>query len=263
MYTRPKIKKFYIESAGKKIYVQIEIPKNAKLPAPAIIVAHGLRSFYKGFLDKFAKKFRDAGYISVKVHFIGTGKSEGIFEEKNFTTISHNLTDTIDFLATRPEIKGIGVMGRSDGATLTAIMGPNKHVNAYVLLCPSLYLEDAIKVFVDTAEIKDGFFYHKSFKRAHTKGPGRLPLSYIVDQKKFEKPLRNNIPKMKNVALFQSAKDEAVIPGLIEFEYYKKHLPEPKWVKKYEGGQNHSFKGVRKEVIKDSLLWFQKTLPLK
>src|SRR3990167_4172225 len=56
-----KTKKVFIKSGKDDIYIEFGYPK--RVPAPAIIIAHGLRSYYAGFLNIFAKSLREAGYI--------------------------------------------------------------------------------------------------------------------------------------------------------------------------------------------------------
>ncbi len=255
-----KIEKIFIKSAGKKVFVQFEYP-NGKLPRPAVVVAHGLRSYYTGFLNMFGKAFREAGYIVVKFHFLGTGKSEGKFEQKTTAAMLQNYKDVIAFVKSKKDVKGIGVMARSNGGDLAIIAGPLSEIKAYAFLAPAVFYSANMGKFTKNAEVKDGFFYHKSFKRKHTNGEGRLPLTFVEELKKFDKIILENIPKMKNVAFFQSEQDEAVPVAEGHFDYFKKHLPEPREIHYYKGG-NHSFKGFKRVVVADALRWFNKKLPV-
>ncbi len=259
--TRQKVRKIFIESLGKKVFVQIEYPD--KTPAPAIVVAHGLRSYYTGFLNIFAKKLRDQGYISVKFHFIGTGKSEGMFEEKSTATMVQNFKDLIAFLKTVPEITDIGIMGRSNSGSLSALVGPIDRVKSYVVLGSPAFYSHNMSKFLEGAQMQGNYFYHPSFKRKHTKGEGRLPLSFLDEIKTFDTRLLEGIKKLKNVAFFQSKIDEAVPVEEGHFDYWRENLPKPNWAKIFEKGKNHSFKGCKAEVYKDAIAWFQKTLPIK
>ncbi|MDD5050172.1 MAG: alpha/beta hydrolase [Candidatus Pacebacteria bacterium] len=259
---KSKIKKYFVESAGKKVFVQVEYP--SKVPAPAIIVGHGLRSYYTGFLNIFAKKLRDEGYISVKFHFIGTGKSEGLFEEKSTATMVQNFKDVIAYLKTLPEITDIGVMGRSNAGSLAALAGPIERVKSYVLLGSPAFYSLNMKKFLEMADTTKGeYFYHSSFKRKHTKGEGRLPLSFLEEIGTFDKRLLEGIKKLKNVCLLQSKVDEAVPVEEGHFDYWKENLPKPNWTKIMEKGKNHSFKGCKAEVYQDAITWFRKTLPIR
>jgi len=258
--TRARTKDFYIKSAGKKIYVQFTYPK--KLPAPAIIVAHGLRSYYPGFLDMFAKAFVRQGYIAVKFHFVGTGKSDGKFEDKSTAVMLKNFEDVLDFAAEQEDVSGIGVMGRSNAGSLCFVHGPDPRIKAYVLLAPGAYYSHEMKKFIATAKKQGNYFVHKSFKRPHTKGPGRLPFSFISELKKFDKPLQKNGAKLKRVMYLQSLHDEASPLSEGHFDYWKKHLPEPREMRLIDA-TNHSFGRKKREVISHGVRWFKKYLPVK
>lgn len=258
-----KIEKLFIKSVGKNIFVQVEYPKGFKenKPRPAVIISHGLRSYYTGFLNMWANSLKTAGYIVVKFHFLGTGKSDGNFEDKTTKAMFQNYLDVVGYIKKMSEVRGIGVMARSNGGDLAIIAGPLSEIKAYAFLAPAVYFSANMAKFTKSAKIKDGFFYHKSFKRKHINGPGRLPLSFIDELKKFDKIIIKNIPRMKNVAFFQSEKDEAVPVAEGHFGYFKKYLPEPREIHYYKNG-NHSFKGFKRKVIADGLKWFKKKLPV-
>lgn len=255
----PRKKSYFIPSAGKQVYVELGFPK--KVPAPAVIVAHGLRSYYPGFLDMFAKAFREAGYISVKFHYLGTGKSSGKFEGKSTKAMLQNYNDVLRFLEKIPQVKGIGVMARSNSGSLATIHGPDKAVKAYIFLAAPAYYSKCMGHYLDDVRIAGKFFYHKSFKRAHTKGAGRLPLSFIAEVKRYDKVLLRNASKMKPVIFFQSTGDEAVQVTEGHYDFWKKNLPNPKKIVLIEGG-NHSYKGHKRFVINQGIKWLKKYLPI-
>ena len=253
-------KKYFIKSGKNQIYVRIDFPK--KLPTPGVIIAHGLRSYYPGFLNMFAKAFRDNGHATIVFHFVGTGKSSGKFEDKTTTAMLQNWSDVIKFLKSVPELKTLGVVGRSNAGALAALYGPDPKVKAYAFLAPPGYYSMEMGKFIAEAKIKGKFFYHKSFKRPHTKGAGRLPLSYMSDLKRYDKPLLSGIKKMKPSILVWSTKDEASPMSEGHFDYWKDHLPQPKKILIIHGG-NHSFKGFKQLVVNETVKWFKKNLPLE
>ncbi|MDO8667684.1 MAG: alpha/beta hydrolase [bacterium] len=253
------IKKYFIPSDKNKIYLELNYPKNIKLPASAVVIAHGLRSYYPGFLDIFAKAIRQAGYISVKFHYVGTGKSSGKFEHKSTTTMLKNYKDILNFLKKHADIKNLGIMARSNSANLATLAGPDPRIKAYVFLAPPAFYSLNMGKFVTESKIKSNYFYHKSFKRPHTNGPGRLPLGYMRNLKKYDQPLLKNISKMKPVIFFQSTEDEAVPIAEGHYDYWLKHLPNPKKMVLIKGG-NHSYKGHKKYVIDTGVRWLRKYL---
>ena len=152
-------------------------------------------------------------------------------------------------------------MARSNAASLAILHGPDQAIKAYTLLAPPVYYSMDMAKFIHEAKIKGGFFYHKSFKRRHTKGEGRLPLRYIDDLKQYDAALLRNVRKIKRVIYFQSTKDEAVTIAEGHFDYLKKYLPQPRKIVLIDGG-NHSYKGHKRFVVTQSLRWFKKFLPL-
>lgn len=250
----------FIHSGDDRIYIEVGYPQ--RLPAPAVIVAHGLRSYYTGFLNMFAKALRQAGYISIKFHFVGTGKSSGKFEHKTTGAMLRNYRDVLGFVKTLPEVTRLGVVARSNAASLATLYGPDPDIKAYAFLAPPAYYSLSMGKFVKNAVTKGGYFYHHSFKRPHTKGPGRLPLNYVNEMRKFDRLLLQNMKHIKPVIFFQSTKDEAVRIDEGHFEYWKVTLPRPKKIILIQGG-NHSYKGYKRFVIHETLGWFKRYLPVK
>jgi hypothetical protein len=253
--------KNFINSRGKKVYVEVIYPK--KTPAPAIIVAHGLRSYYPGFLDMFAKSLVRSGYVAVKFHFLGTGKSEGKFEDKSTGNMLQNLKDVIVYVGQKPEVKSIGIMGRSNGGSLAVLAGPQPKVKAYIFLASPAYYSQTFKNFLAGSKKQGRFFYHPSFKRRHTKGAGRLPFDFFREIKRYDQSLLDGIKKIKQPMIyFQSTKDEAVLYRDGHFDYYYQHWAGPKKLKVINGG-NHSFKNHKRLVISETLAWLKKSLPIE
>lgn len=254
-----RVKKVFIKSGKASIYVEFGYPK--KTPAPAAIIGHGLRSYYPGFLDIFAKALRQAGYIAVKFHFIGTGKSTGLFEQKTTKAMLQNFLDVLDYVSKQPEVREIGIVARSNAGSLAMIHGPDKRIKVYCLLAPPAFYSRVMGNYVTHGKVRGKFFYNKSFKRPHTKGPGRLPLNFVEELKRYDEPLLKNGKKIKLAILFQSTADEAVLMSEGHFDYWKKHLPKPRKLVLIQGG-NHSYKGHKRYVIQETIKWFKKYMPI-
>ncbi len=256
----PSRRRFLIPSGLAKIYVELLYP--LKTPAPAVVITHGLRSFFPGFLNMFAKRLCDHGYIAAKFHFVGTGKSTGRFEDKTTTAMLKNYLDVLGFLRTRPEVTSLGVVGRSNAGSLATIAGPQRDVRAYVFLAPPLYYSQTFKHYLESGTIRGRYLHHQSFKRPHTKGPGRLPLRFFEEIRRYDRKLLLNAKLMKPVILFQSTADEAVLVADGHFDYWKAHLAKPRRLVLIRGG-NHSYRGYKAYVIRESIKWFQRYLPVR
>lgn len=247
----------YIKSGTEQIYLEIGYPTIT--PAPAILLTHGLRSYFPGFLDIFAKKLRLNGFITVKLHFIGTGKSSGFFENKSTDAMLQNYIDSIEYLKKIPQITNIGYVGRSNAGALPVITGPDKRIKAYIMLATAAYYSMPFKNLFKKSEERNGFFYDKSFIRYHTKGKGRLPTNFIEKARKFDSKVLSGIKNLKNVMYIQCLEDEAVLVSEKHFEYWDNNLPNPHKMIMLPGG-SHSYKGCKKEAIDKSIEWFKKYL---
>lgn len=250
-------KKSLIKSGDNKIYVEIEYPE--KLPASAVIIAHGLRSYFPGFLNNFAKKLRDSGYITVKFHFVGTGKSTGKFEDKTAIEMLNNYSDVLEFIKKEPDVLDIAVIGRSNAGSTVVAHGPDSRIKAYALLAPPCFLGVVMEKFVKSATIKGKFFYHSSFKRPHTKGEGRLPIDFVENSLLYDQLIAEKVGKMKNVILFQGTNDESVRIEEGHFKFWKKMLPKPNKFVVIENVK-HSFPGKHNYVFDETIKWFKKFL---
>lgn len=249
----------YIDSDGGKIYLELGYP--AKTPAPAILITHGLRSYFPGFLDIFAKKLRHDGFITAKLHFIGTGKSSGLFEDKTTEAMLKNYVIAVEYLKKLPQVTTIGFIGRSNAGALPVIKGPDKRIKAYVMLATAAYYSMPFKNLFKKSEKRGNFFYDKSFKRYHTKGEGRLPTDFIEKAKKYDNRVLSGIKHLKNVMYIQCLEDEAVLVSEKHFEYWNANLSNPHKMIMLPKG-SHSYKGCKSNVIKESVGWFKKYLQI-
>lgn len=250
--------KTHIPSEGAQIYVEVIYP--TKPSHKAVIFAHGLRSYFSGFLDRFALELVRAGFIAVKFHFVGTGHSTGEFKDKLNSVMLRNYEAVLDWVAALPEVRTIGVVARSNGAQLAIVHGADPRVQGYVMLGPPVFVAGGMTKFVEGATKRDAtYFWHKSFKRPHTKGEGKLPLAYVDELAALEPIIQRNIPKVQGVMVIQSNTDEAVLWEEGHFQYLEAHLPEPKQMVVIPN-TTHSFLGHKREVIQHGIGWLKERL---
>ncbi len=249
--------KTYIMSAGQRVYVEIIFPR--KPARSAVIFCGGLRSHTPGFLNNFALAAAEAGYAAVKFDYVGTGRSDGKFEDKLTSVMLKNLKDVIDFVAVLSGIKRIAIVTRSNSGSLLAIHGRDKRITALSLVAMPVLYAKVFELFLQTGTKRGKYLYHKSFKRKHTKGPGRLPLAFFAELKKYEPLVFRQVKYLRNAIYFQSDTDE-VLRQDGHFEYLQKHLPKPN-----NGvlvhGVSHSFLPNKQHVvIIETLRWFKRFL---
>lgn len=252
-----KRKKEFIKSAGFNIYVEFIYPK--KVPAPAVIIAHGLRSYYPGLLDRVALKLVRNGYIAVKFHYVGTGYSDGKLENKLNKVMFQNLKDVLDHVSGQKEVTSLGFIGRSNSANLILAHGPDQRIGCYVLYGPNHREFEDLQIFIKNGEVRNGYVYHKSFKRPHTKGPGRIPIEFFKEN--FEPTIQRNIGNIKRVLFVQGGKDETMSEPQQNFDYFKTHLPQPQRCVLVPG-TTHSYLGKKQIVYDETVKWIIKYLPL-
>ncbi len=244
--------KAFVPSLGAQLYVEVIYPHRPS--TKAVIFAHGLRSYFTGFLNRFALEVARAGFIAVKFHFVGTGHSTGEFKDKLNSTMLQNYRDVVAWVAALPTVKKIGVMARSNAAELAMIHGPDERIGAYVFLGPPVFIAHEMDKYVQTKSADGRYFTHPSFKRPHTKGEPKLQLKFIEELREFEPILQRNVPKLKHVMVAQSNTDEAVLWSEGHFHFLEAHLPEPKQMVMIPN-TTHSFAGHKREVIDRSIRW--------
>ncbi|MEW6610836.1 MAG: CocE/NonD family hydrolase [Patescibacteria group bacterium] len=254
---RFKMYKTYISSAGYQIYIEVIYPDH-KTDA-AIIMAHGLRSFFPGFFNNFSNALVRAGYMVVKFHFVGTGLSAGKFEDKLNSVMLQNLKDVVQWTKTLPNVKKIGMVARSNAVSLAILHGYDPYLHAYALLAPSVFMRHIVSYYLTTGKKSGNYLLHTSFSRPHTKGIGRLPLKYFKELAAYDRVIPHRIKEIKRAICFQSKRDELASADQRDFAYCAQHLPKPACMVLVDA-KTHSFHGKQSYVIKETIRWFHRYL---
>ena len=128
------------DATGSKIYRDIEfesqdailrgrlyLPENKSEKSPVIIMAHGFTTTINGMTaDKYAEKYREAGYAVLLYDHRNLGISDGEpRRDVNFWVQSRGYIDCIDFAITQAEIDAskIVVWGASMSAQEAFLVG--------------------------------------------------------------------------------------------------------------------------------------------
>jgi len=109
---------------------------------PVVVMAHGFTSTINGMTaDKYADRFRQAGYFVLLYDHRNLGISEGEpRQEINFWVQSRGYIDAIDFVSTQPEIdtSKIVIWGASMSAREVFLVGSiDKRVSAIITMIPA------------------------------------------------------------------------------------------------------------------------------
>ncbi len=122
---------------------EVYFPENSRLPAPALILCHGIPSGQPNPSDDtgypgLAGRFCEAGFISLVFNFRGAHVAEGNLDMLGWT---RDLTAAIDYLAGLQEVaySRLCLLGSSAGAAVSVYVTANDpRVSALVTLaCPA------------------------------------------------------------------------------------------------------------------------------
>lgn len=110
---------------------------------PVVVMAHGFTTTINGMTaDKYAERFREAGFAVVLYDHRNLGISDGEpRQEINFWEQSRGYIDAIDFISTLPEIdtSKIAVWGASMSAREAFLVGSiDDRINAIITMIPAL-----------------------------------------------------------------------------------------------------------------------------
>jgi len=108
------------ESQGAILRGRLFVPENKSQKSPVVVMAHGFTTTIKGMTaDKYAEKFREAGFAALLYDHRNFGSSDGEpRQEINFWVQSRGYIDAIDFAVNQPEIDATKVIVW--GASLSA-----------------------------------------------------------------------------------------------------------------------------------------------
>lgn len=115
------------KSQGATLRGRLYLPDNKSKKSPVVIMAHGFTTTINGMTaDKYAEKFRDAGFAALLYDHRNFGISDGEpRQEINFWVQSRGYIDGIDFAFTQSEIDTtkIAVWGASLSAREAFLVG--------------------------------------------------------------------------------------------------------------------------------------------
>lgn len=131
------------ESQGATLRGRLYIPETSSKKHPVIIMAHGFTTTINGMTaDKYAERFREAGFAVLLYDHINLGISDGEpRQEINFWVQSRGYVDAIDFVSSQPEIdtNKIAVWGASLSSREAFLVGTiDDRVKAVIMMIPAL-----------------------------------------------------------------------------------------------------------------------------
>ena len=114
--------------SGNNVNLDTDLYLPSKIPAPAILLAHGFGGSKESTSDE-AKKLQDLGYVVMTYSARGFGKSTGLISMNNYDLEVADATKLVDFLAANTDVAKdkqgqplIGVTGASYGGALSLML---------------------------------------------------------------------------------------------------------------------------------------------
>ncbi len=109
----------------------LTLPEGLEGRAPAMVIFHGFTGqknemdivgVDEALFERTARVFAENGIASLRIDFIGSGESEGKWEDTTFTGQINDAIAAIDYLSSLPKINPsrIGVIGLSQGGLVAA-----------------------------------------------------------------------------------------------------------------------------------------------
>lgn len=131
------------KSQGALLRGRLYLPDGKSNKCPVVAMAHGFTTTINGMTaDKYAEKFREAGFAVLLYDHRNLGISDGEpRQELNFWVQSRGYIDAIDFISNQPEIDAdkIAVWGASLSSREAFLAGTiDDRVKAVIALIPAL-----------------------------------------------------------------------------------------------------------------------------
>jgi hypothetical protein len=250
--------KFY-NNKNQKLVGLLSLPKNKK--PPIAIIIHGFKGTkeYYPFVNNSIRPLTNSGIAVLRIDCRGSGESDLEFKDMTIKSESEDVLTAIDYVKSLKEIdsKKIALIGISMGtAAILIAMKYKPAIKTIVFWGPAWYFNG--DRYYDTAKHRktikeEGVFYVKQ------KLAGK---SLIAGKKLFKEITTLDIrPFMKfvkiPVLILRGSEDEVVGTGR-DKEAVKLLNAEYKTIEK--GDHNFTDKNSEKELIKQTVDWFEKWL---
>ncbi len=241
----------------------LHIPSKGKLPYPAVVMFHGFgvnKSEFRFIFTKTARCLSDRGISVLRFDFMGSGDSEGSFEDMTLYTEMKDGENALNFILQdkRFNKNRLGILGLSMGAVTASFIASKYRTKALILWAPVAYPE-RIKELILTKKLKSSLL-----KKGRVYFPG---MGHYLDRKFFKsldavKPI-NYAEGYRNNVLVICTKDDMTVPfshSLAYFEAFHKNALFPRLIIFDEGGHGFTNEFSEKNLIEETIGFFSETL---
>ncbi len=240
----------------------LHIPDKGKKPYPGVVMFHGFggnKSESHFIFTKTARRLAEKGIGVLRFDFMGSGDSEGRFENMSLHTEIKDGRKAVEFMLKDKTFDKnmLGVLGLSMGA-VTAVSAANEYkTRALVLWSPVAHASLLRKIItrkLEKALIEKG--------RVYPPGLGHYIGKDLVDSIKSVKPLET-AGLYRGSVMIVHTKDDASVPlkhALSYFEAFHKNAVVPRILVLDRGGHTFTTEFSENEITKDTIDFFAETL---
>lgn len=247
-------KVFFRNSKGQKLCGLLSLPDVEK--PPIIIFVHGFKMNKEAHLmvNNSIKPLLDDGIAVLRIDCRGSGESDLEFHEFTITSEGEDINTAIDYAKTlNIDSERIGVVGISLGAT--AILSANPDVKTIVFWGPAWK-----STRYDTPENRKRIKEEKVFNAIHSLSGKKFVAGkdLFYEMLNFDYVLKcKNLKKVPTLIL-RGEVDEIVTD--LSHDKIVTELLNAKYVVIPKGDHNFTNKSAEKELIKETIKWFNKWL---
>jgi len=253
--------KIVFKSNDNNISGVIDFP--SETPCPVVILLHGGTNTKDDcpMFDKIVPLLSQKGIASFRFDFFGTGESDGLFKEKNFTILDQNIKDAINLIVGDKRFTSIGLFGRSMSGGQVLYVNDDR-IKARVVHSASIhpfvdisrFYPKEINDLVNNPELEEALIVSDPRK---VKGEYAYSRKLIDESKLVPEKVGPVMPKLNNICIFQGDNDpETTVEEAIEI-YNTVQKPKELHVM---SGANHKYIGVEQETSFLTASWFKRYL---
>ncbi len=241
----------------------LHIPSKGKAPFPTVVMFHGFtgnKAESHFIFTKTARYLSSKGIAVLRFDFMGSGDSEGKFENMTLRTEMNDGVKSMEFVLKDKRFNNdrIGALGLSMGAVTASFIASRYKTRALVLWSPLAYPELIAKRML-TSKLKK-----ELLEKGRVYPPG---IGHYLGRKFFDSISQTNpleyAKSYRGNVLVVHAKDDATLPLDHSFAYFESFHGSsvlPRMIILDEGGHTFSTEFSEQTVIKETVEYFVETL---
>lgn len=223
---------------------------------PLVVFSHGLTNSHTDapVFAELRQALLAEGYPVFMFDYLGSGLSEGSFEDKTWENQRVCLGDALDFSSTLDlRVPGVLLFGRSVGAALCGFFLHRQDVKGAVLASAPYYLESAFGRYRSRAVGGYVAMPDELERSGQIRGQWKLPIEFFDQLASTEQQLRAAVKGAKNTLLVQGLDDPKVDRSHADGLFNQ--ISQPKKLVAISGA-DHYYTNFCREVIDATISWY-------